>query len=175
MPARKKSPAAAALSRRAKARQRRKLLDQVDVLLAQGCSKSRAAKAVGKSYATIFNKWSKRFEREGFNGLLPRTDRCGREPKLKLLGITPEIVELVQRSLVQVGGNERAWKLFIRGPACPVKLRDALGTCKTIPPSLLAATRLKRVPAVILIGKTFRLLRLPGSAAAFELPATQAA
>ena len=61
-------------------REAKRRLDLVTIcksLLSQGFSKKEASKQIGES-ATSLTRYLNAFDAHGFDGLLPKTDRCGR-------------------------------------------------------------------------------------------------
>jgi hypothetical protein len=56
------------------------LLGSFTALLEKGTTKTEAARLLGVSTPTMW-RWSVAFEKRGFLGLLPHTDKCGRKPK----------------------------------------------------------------------------------------------
>ena len=118
----------------------------------QGKTRKDAVALVGVSYPTLW-RWLKRFEKEGYNGLLPNTDECGRKNIFEKLGMTPEQVEELRAELqginldmATVTGTLRAYASSDR---CPPQLAQIIldpTRCSkhALPPSLreLAKTAL---------------------------------
>ena len=115
-------------------------------------SERKACKRVGVDQAT-FGRWRKRFEAEGYNGLLPETDACGRKSMLQVLKeqVGEDTLKLtldkVQGLNLDTESNTAAWRSFAQSDQCPEEVARIIldpNKCSkhAIPPSLRAATKL---------------------------------
>jgi hypothetical protein len=113
--------------------------------VSNGASPRRAAKALGESRVTLW-RWEQRYRKEGFEGLIPATENCGRTPWLKKLGMTEDEIRQVQALHLDTGSNTTALRLFAQSDRCRPELAAAIldptRTSKhSIPPSIRDATK----------------------------------
>jgi hypothetical protein len=132
--------------RAAEANRRLAALQSFNALLQEGCTLEIALRRVGESRTTLW-RWQTRFEAEGFPGLLPRTDKCGRKSTLENLAVPQEVLDQVKGIKLDTGSNTAAWRLFANSDRCPEALaRVVLDPNKSskhsLPPSLRAATKM---------------------------------
>ena len=113
---------------------RRKILKQYSALRGRGLSQKRAAKQLGVSVPTLW-RW--------LDQPVPQTFRCGRLPALRIFDV-PAVIISQARKLRSVGiSNAAAWRLVGKSSNCPRQLAEFLRLTKSIPPSFLAATKVK--------------------------------
>ncbi len=131
------------------ANRRQQILESFSALVAAGHSRAEAAKQTGQGYATIW-RWEKAFKAEGFNGLIPATDKCGRKSTFEKLGFTPEQVELIRKEIqglnLDLDSVTASLRLFANSDRCPPALADVIlnpNRCSkhALPPSLRAAAQ----------------------------------
>ena len=67
------------------AKRRFHAIETFRALLDGGMNKGDAAKQLDIDHVTLW-RWVKQYDRRGFDGLLPRTESCGRKPALDLPG-----------------------------------------------------------------------------------------
>jgi hypothetical protein len=119
-------------------------------LTAAGESPRKAAKRVGVSRPTLW-RWQKRFEAEGFNGLLPDTDECGRKSVLEKLGLAPESETILKIQAINLDteSSTAACRLFANSDQCPEELAQVIldpTRCSkhALPPSLRKAVTVNK-------------------------------
>jgi transposase len=126
------------------ANRRKQILDTFAEMTARGITKADAAKKVGQGYATIW-RWQKRFEKHGFNGLLPDTENCGRKSWLEKLGLTAEQVQALMSEVQGINLDTESvtatLRLFAHSDRCPESLARVIldpTRCSkhAIPPSI---------------------------------------
>lgn len=115
-------------------------------MVEKNLSERRACLTVGVDPAT-FGRWRKKFDAEGFTGLLPETESCGRKSLLEKLNVTPENLVSVQGLNLDMESNTGAWRVFANSDRCPEELSRVIldpnkSSKHAIPPSLRAATKL---------------------------------
>jgi hypothetical protein len=132
------------------ANKRLQILTTFQSMVGQGVTKTMAAKAVGKGYATIW-RYETAFAAEGFDGLIPETDECGRKTILEKLGFTAdqvkELMEQVSGLNLDVESTTTALRLFASSDRCPEQLAAVIldpNRCSkhALPPSLRRAATL---------------------------------
>ena len=133
-------------------------------LLSQGFSKKEASKKTGESITSLW-RYLKAFDTKGFDGLLPKTDKCGRKTKAELLGLTQEIIDQVSGLNLDTKSTTAAWRLFAQSDQCPEHLaREILNPNKcskhAIAPSIRDA--LIKTPGLRLVHEGPRALALKG-------------
>jgi hypothetical protein len=128
-------------------KRRRELLIGIAILRARGLSKTQSRKKMGVSAATLF-RWERR--------LAPLTAYCGRRSALEILKVSGRLLSRIQRLQLRGMSNAAAWRYYCGFADCP-KLLARFKNAKSIPPSLLKATRL--VKATVLIGRDFALIQ----------------
>lgn len=112
------------------------------------CSERQACAIAGVDPAT-FGRWRKRWEQNGFNGLIPSTRNCGRQSIAEKLGLSEDVVLRVKGLGLDTESNITAWRAFAQSDRCPEDIADAIldrsRTSKhSIPPSLRSATKLTK-------------------------------
>gem|GEM_PF-3790950 len=131
------------------ANRRHAILETYNALVhEQGKSKKQAAKEVGESVTTIW-RWRKAFAEDGFNGLLPETDKCGRPSTLKKLGIDQETINQIRGLNLDTNSTTTALRLFAQTDKCPEQLAAVIldpNRCSkhALPPSLRRAVMVSR-------------------------------
>lgn len=129
------------------ANRRKQVLDTYESLLAQGWTQAKAAAEVGQGVATIW-RWQGRLKEKGFNGLLPETERCGRLPVWKKLGISQEDFDAIMREVrglnADVNSTTQALRIYANSDKCTPELAAVIldpTRCSkhAIPPSLRKA------------------------------------
>lgn len=113
--------------------QRFNLLARFDGFVASGLSQSEAAKRAGFSRSTRF-RWQKMLQADGLAGLTP--GRRGRPPIAERAGLTPALLNLLQRCCTASNSVPGGFKLFALTPQCPPKLSRLLRNRKTVAQSL---------------------------------------
>lgn len=116
-------------------------LDQVS----NGVMPRRAAKVLGEDRVTLW-RWERRFKRDGFTGLIPKTKNCGRTPLTEKLKLTEEEIRAIQALHLDTGSNTSALRVFAQSDRCRPELAEVILDPKrtskhSIPPSIRAATR----------------------------------
>ncbi len=95
----------------------------------QGLSKAEAVKKIGVGYATFW-RWKTRFDKDGFNGLLPKTESCGRHSWLRKLNLTPEelkfLMERCQGIHLDTDSVTTALRVFANSNECPPRLAEVI-------------------------------------------------
>ncbi len=109
-------------------------------------SERKACKKIGVDQAT-FGRWRKKFDDEGFVGLLPDTHECGRKSVLEKLNVPVDVIKEVQGINLDTESNTAAWRLFAHSDKCPEALARVIldptrSSKHAIPPSLRSATKL---------------------------------
>jgi len=126
------------------ANRRLQIIQTFDELLLQGKTKAEAAGIIGESYTSIW-RYRTAFEKAGYNGLLPSTDKCGRKSWLEKLGMTPAELELLlgqtQGLNLDTEGVTSALRIFANSDQCPERLARIIldpNRCSkhAIPPSI---------------------------------------
>ena len=123
------------------------ILQAFNQLVDGGLARIKAAKKVGRAYSTIW-AWLKRFDIDGYEGLIPQTDECGRKTELEKLGFTAEQVDLLMRQVeglnLDTESTTTALRLFAHSDRCPENLAAVIldpNRCSkhAIPPSIRRA------------------------------------
>lgn len=138
---------------RREVKRRERLLLKVATLKAAGLSETKAAKIARISTLSLW-RWRK-------SGIIPRFNLCGRKPTTARFTISENLIGKVQRLMAAGQPQERAWRSLAEDPACPPDLAEFLKTAPKIPPCFFEVSRLKRVRATILVGKTFSHIPQP--------------
>lgn len=134
------------------ANRRQQILETYHSLVASGHSKASAAKHTGQGYATLW-RWEKAFKAEGFNGLIPDTDKCGRKSTFAKLGFTPEQVEQIRNEIqglnLDLDSVTASLRLYANSDRCPAELAAVIlnpNRCSkhALPPSLRAAAKVNK-------------------------------
>ena len=128
-------------------------LGRFDQYRQEGFSKEAAAKKAGVSPATLW-RWQTALEKHGEAGLIPGISP-GRKSAAAAFMIALEIIAAVERLQLGGRGNAAGWLAFAEDPKCPPALAAFLRTAKTMPPSFLSATRLKKSTARVVEGHNF--------------------
>lgn len=126
---------------------RRALLESYAALRAKGLTAIDAAKEVGVSEQSLW-RWIRR--------IAPNTARCGRRSVASQFRIEESILEKVEQLQIAGMKAESAWR-SIAGE-CDAKLGEFLRTSKTIPPSLLELTKLRRGKVLFVEGRHFGVI-----------------
>ena len=116
------------------------ILHTADELTVQGKSKKEIAKLVGQNEVTLY-RWAKAFKAEGFNGLLPKTDKCGRKTVLEKLCIPQEVIDEIRGLNLDTQSTTAALRVFAQSDRCPEELSKIIldpNRCSkhALPPSL---------------------------------------
>lgn len=132
----------------AEANRRLAILTTHRALLASGSTAPEAARKVGESIATLW-RWNKRFRAEGYEGLIPSTDKCGRKSMLAKLGLTQDEIDRVRGINLDTQSNTTAWRLYAQSDECRedvarVILDPTKSSKHSLPPSLRRATKVNR-------------------------------
>ena len=131
----------------AEANRRQGILQTVAALTATGISKTEACKQIGQSYTTVW-RWETHFRLRGYEGLIPRTDECGRKPVLEKLGFTPDQIATLMSEVAGLNldteSTTTALRLFAHSDRCPENLAKVIldpNRCSkhAIPPSIRRA------------------------------------
>lgn len=110
-------------------------------------SKTEACKRIGQSYTTVW-RWETAFAARGYEGLIPKTDECGRKPVLEKLGFTPEQIATLMSEVAGLNldteSTTTALRLFAHSDRCPENLAAVIldpNRCSkhAIPPSIRRA------------------------------------
>ena len=118
-------------------------LRRFDQFTLQGYSQPEAAQMLGASVTTLWRD-RKKFDEAGLTGLKPLTGNCGRKSTLDKLHVSKAVLRTVEHLALQHGCSiVAAWRRFARTPGCSPKLAALIR--KSVPPSLLAATKLTDV------------------------------
>jgi hypothetical protein len=134
------------------ANRRQQILETYDQLLAQGKTKAAAVKQIGVGYATVW-RWKKRFDKSGYNGLLPETEKCGRKTVLEKLGMTEEqiatAINEVRGANLDINSVTRSLRVYAGSDQCPPALAQIIldpNRCSkhALPPSLRAAAKISK-------------------------------
>lgn len=134
------------------ANRRLEILTTFNALIEQGRTKAEAVKAVGVGYATVW-RWQKRFAKDGYKGLLPKTENCGRDNVFEKLGMTPEEVELVRNEVQGINLDTEsvtsALRLFANSDRCPEHLARVIldptrSSKHALPPSLRSLAKVSK-------------------------------
>lgn len=129
------------------ANRRLQILQTFESLVSDGTSKAKAAAQIGQPYVTLW-RWQKKHAAEGFNGLLPDTDKCGRKSTFEKLGLTPEQVAQIRTEVQAINLDTNSvtasLRLYANSDRCPAALAEVIlnpNRCSkhAIPPSLRAA------------------------------------
>jgi len=135
-------------SQRREVQRRSHLLNRVAALKAAGLSEARAARKVGLSVQSLW-RWRTR-------RIVPNTHLCGVRSTLEKLQV-PQIVLRRVRALQLAGRTPAAaWREIAKDRTCPPHIADYLRTARTLPPSLIKATRAPRRELVILEVRVYR-------------------
>jgi predicted DNA-binding transcriptional regulator AlpA len=126
-----------------KLERRRALFIAVAILKRHGFSKTSALRKLGISPVTFW-RWEKR-------GAAPLTAYCGRRSAMDGLRISDRVIRQIQMLQIRGLGNAAAWRRYCSYPDAPPALAR-FARARSIPPSLLAATRLRKVSGVMLAG-----------------------
>jgi transposase len=136
----------------AEANRRREVLGTYNELLAQGKTKAEAVKVIGIGYSTVW-RWLKAFEQNGFSGLLPQTDKCGRKTAFEQIGMTEDEVKTLLQSAQGINLDTEsvtgALRLFAHSDRCPSRLAQIIldpnkSSKHAIPPSLRDLARVSK-------------------------------
>ncbi len=129
------------------ANRRQGILQTLGSLVSQGFSKTKACKEIGESYTTLW-RYETAFNAAGYEGLIPKTDECGRKPILEKLGFTPEQIKLLMSEVAGLNldteSTTTALRLFAHSDRCPENLAAVIldpNRCSkhAIPPSIRRA------------------------------------
>jgi hypothetical protein len=98
-----------------------------------------AASAVGTAFGTLW-RWKKAFDVRGLDGLRPRNQNSGRRSAVAGVDIPAESAQELERLKMELGGDHRTWRAFLRSPHCP----PAMAQCglKTLPAPLARLVKL---------------------------------
>jgi len=128
------------------------VLEAVRVFLEEnpGAPVAAACRAAGVDQAT-YMRWRGRYKEHGLDGLVPRTDRCGRKPSFD--AFAPEAQQKLVQLYVRTGSQALALQLFRDDPLCPEPLKAWIDERNSsdksrhqIPPSL--RQRMQVTPAI---------------------------
>ena len=133
------------------------LLQRFERLTASGKSQTDALKALRVSLTTLW-RWKRRLAKGGRAALAPQTHKCGRNSAAKLLPITPQIIDTIQRLAFVHKSTDAAWREYAKRPDCPGEIADFIRSVKTLPPSLRDLARLQKTVMVKYEGKGFTAL-----------------
>jgi hypothetical protein len=136
------------------ANRRLELVQTYRALLEQGHSGISAAKVMGEDHVSMW-RYNLKFEKGGYNGLLPATDKCGRKSELQklreLLG-----TEVLDKILAEIKGinldtesTTAALRLYAHSEKCPEGLADLIldpNRCSkhALPPSIRGAVQVPK-------------------------------
>jgi len=153
------------------ANRRRELVLTYRALLGQGHSGKTAAKLMGENHVNLW-RYNKAFEADGFNGLIPHTDRCGRKSEIaklrELLGSAEVdvILKKIRAINLDVESTTAALRRYAHMNDCPAPLASLIldpNRCSkhALPPSLRLAAQPPR--ATRLAHRGPRTLSLKGA------------
>jgi len=134
------------------ANRRLQIIQTFDELLLQGKTKAEAAIVIGESYTSCW-RYRTAFQKDGYNGLLPSTDKCGRKSWLEKLGLTAEelkaAMEAVQGINLDTNSITGSLRAYASSPECPEALSRVIldpNRCSkhAIPPSIRDAARITK-------------------------------
>lgn len=123
------------------ANRRLQILDTYKAMLVSGrYTKAAACRELQTGYATIW-RWGKSFEKKGFNGLLPDTDKCGRKSIIEKLGVPQAVIDQIQGLNLDTDSTTAALRLYAQSDRCPEDLAKVIldpNRCSkhALPPSL---------------------------------------
>lgn len=128
------------------AHRRKEVLDAFNGLFASGVPARRAAKLVKQGLTTL-ERWQKAFDAKGFNGLIPRTDKCGRKSTLEKLGLSEHELEALLRGLnLDLDSTTATLRAFAQSDRCPEELAAVIlqkrSSKHALPPSLRRAAKI---------------------------------
>lgn len=133
----------------AEANRRQQILQAFAELLARGLSRTAAVKELGESYTSVW-RWEKRFKAEGFNGLIPDTDKCGRKSVFEKLGMTQEQIAQTIADLqglnLDLNSGTSSLRVYAQSDRCPPALAEVIlnpnrSSKHALPPSLREAAK----------------------------------
>jgi hypothetical protein len=111
------------------ANRRLKIVETFNELVAGGKTKEQAAELIGESYTSIW-RYCRAFKKDGYNGLLPKTEKCGNKSWLEKLGLTAEqLQDLINGSQglnLDTGSVTTALRLFANSERCPEALAKVI-------------------------------------------------
>lgn len=85
-----------------------------------GAPMAAACRAAGVNQATYL-RWRGAYKEQGLDGLVPRTDRCGRKPAFD--AFAPEAQQKLVQLYIKTGSQSLAIQLFRDDPLCPEPLK----------------------------------------------------
>jgi hypothetical protein len=131
------------------ANRRLELVQTYRALLEQGHSGVSAAKAMGEDHVSLW-RYNKAFEKAGYNGLVPATDKCGRKSEIQKLRelLGPELLDKILAEIqglnLDTESTTAALRSYASSDRCPAELADLIldpSRCSkhALPPSLRKA------------------------------------
>ena len=125
------------------ANRRLEIITTFKALLLQGTTKAMASRQVATGYATLW-RWLREFDKHGYNGLLPDTDKCGRKSILEKLGVTQQTIDQMRGIGLDTESATASARLFAQSDRCPEELARVIldpnkSSKHALPPSLRRA------------------------------------
>jgi hypothetical protein len=127
------------------ANRRMQVLETFWALLKAGYTKLAAAREVQSSQPSIY-RWEAAYKKDGFAGLLPHTDKCGRPSFIEKYGVTEEELNQFRGLHLDTESCTQALRVYARSDRCRPDLAAAIldpNRCSkhALPPSLVRAVR----------------------------------
>lgn len=144
-------PAALSLAAKQSLERRRYFVRRIGELTRAGLTLHGACKKLGLSSTTGWRLWSL-YVSKGDAGLVPRLNKCGRKPALRVSGAAARHLE---KLILQAGSVSAGARRFAGMPACPPGFAAWVGSGKNVPAALGRALAFKTVAARVRIGREF--------------------